>query len=161
VSCPSTGFCAAVDYGPNVVTFNGTSWSKPTAIDPGTYLQAVSCAAASFCVAIDRRGNALTFNGSTWSAPVNADPNGLSMGEGGISWPMVSCPASDFCAAVDGNTGNVVTFDGGRWTAPVNIDPRAANSDREPVLVFLMSVSCLSAVFCVAGDSTGDAFVRS
>ena len=161
VSCPSTSFCAAVDYGPNVVTFNGTSWSKPTAIDPGTHLQAVSCASATFCVAIDRKGNALTFNGSTWSAPVNADPNGLSMGEGGISWPMVSCPVSDFCAAVDGNTGNVVTFDGGGWTAPVSIDSKAANSDREPVLVFLMSVSCLSAVFCVAGDSTGDAFVRS
>jgi len=160
VSCPSTSFCAAVDYGPNVVTFNGTSWSKPSAIDPGSYLQAVSCAAASFCVAIDRKGNALTFNGSTWSAPVNADPNGLSMGEGGISWPMVSCPTSHFCAAVDGNDGNVVTFDDGRWTAPVNIDSKAANSDREPVLVFLMSVSCLSAVFCVAGDSTGSAFVR-
>ena len=130
VSCPSTTFCAAVDYGPNVVTFNGASWSKPSAIDPGTYLQAVSCASASFCVAIDRKGNALTFNGSTWSAPVNADPNGLTMGEGGISWPVVSCPTSDFCAAVDGATGNVVTFDGRSWTAPVNIDAKAAKSVR-------------------------------
>jgi hypothetical protein len=48
VSCPSASFCAAVDYGPNVVTFNGTSWSTPSAIDPGGYLQAVSCASASF-----------------------------------------------------------------------------------------------------------------
>ena len=161
VSCPSERFCAAVDYGPNVVTFNGASWSKPSAIDPGTYLQAVSCASASFCVAIDRKGNALTFNGSTWSAPVKADPNGLSMGEGGISWPVVSCPTSDFCAAVDGNDGNLVTFDGSGWTAPVNIDAKAANSDKGQVLIFLMSVSCRSARFCVAGDSIGDAFVRS
>jgi hypothetical protein len=161
VSCPSARFCAAVDYGPNVVTFNGTSWSKPSAIDPGSYLQAVSCASAGFCVAIDRKGNALTFNGSTWSAPVNADPNGLSMGEGGISWPVVSCPTSDFCAAVDGNDGNLVTFDGSSWTAPVNIDSKAANSDKGAVLIFLMSVSCRSARFCVAGDSIGDAFVRS
>jgi hypothetical protein len=161
VSCPSKSFCAAVDYGPNVVTFNGAAWSKPSAIDPAGYLQAVSCATASFCVAIDRRGNALTFNGSTWSAPVNADPNGLSMGEGGISWPMVSCPATDFCAVVDGNDGDLVTFDGSRWTAPVTIDSRAANSDKEPVLIFLTSVSCRSARFCVAGDSSGDAFVRS
>jgi hypothetical protein len=160
VSCPSASFCAAVDYGPNVVTFNGTSWSKASAIDPGTYLQAVSCASASFCVAIDRKGNALTFNGSTWSAPVKADPNGLSMGEGGISWPVVSCPTSKFCAVVDGNDGNVVTFDGISWTAPVNIDVEAANSDKTPVLVFLMSVSCQSAVFCVAGNSSGNAFVR-
>jgi hypothetical protein len=161
VSCPSANFCAAVDYGPNVVTFNGTSWRKPSAIDPGSYLQAVSCASASFCVAIDRRGNAFTFNGSTWSAPVNADPNGLTMGEGGISWPVVSCPTSNFCAAVDGGGGNVVTFDGSSWTSPANVDSKAANSLDGPVLIFLMSVSCPSAMFCVAGDSAGDAFVRS
>jgi hypothetical protein len=161
VSCPSTSFCAAVDYGPNVITFNGTSWSKPSAIDPGSYLQAVSCASASFCVAIDRKGNAFTFNGSTWSAPVNADPNGLTMGEGGISWPVVSCPTSNFCAAVDGAGGNVVTFDGHSWTTPVTVDSEAAKSVSGPVLEFLMSVSCLSAMFCVAGDSIGDAFVRS
>jgi hypothetical protein len=161
VSCPSASFCAAVDYGPNVVTFNGTSWGKRSAIDPGSYLQAVSCASASFCVAIDRKGNAFSFNGSSWSAPVNADPNGLSMGEGGISWPVVSCPASNFCAAVDGAGGNVVTFDGHSWTTPVNVDSEAANSVSGPVLEFLMSVSCPSAMFCVAGDSIGHAFVRS
>jgi hypothetical protein len=160
VSCPSASFCAAVDYGPNVVTFNGTAWSKPSVIDPGTYLQAVSCASASFCVAIDRKGNALTFNGRAWSAPVNVDQNGLTMGEGGISWPVVSCPTSHFCAAVDGASGNVVTFNGSSWAAPVNIDSKAANSVRAPVLIFLMSVSCLSARFCVAGDTVGDAFVR-
>ena len=161
VSCPSARFCAAVDYGPDVVTFQGTSWSRPSAIDPGSYLQAVSCASARFCVAIDRKGNAFTFNGSTWSGPVPADPDGLTMGEGGISWPVVSCPASDFCAAVDGAGGNVVTFDGSTWTAPVTIDPQAAHSVTGPVLIFLMSVSCPSATFCVAGDSVGDAFVRS
>jgi hypothetical protein len=161
VSCPSPTFCAAVDYGPNVVTFNGTSWTKPSAVDPGSLLQAVSCASASFCVAIDHRGNALTFNGNTWSAPVKADPNGLSLGEGGISWPVVSCPTSDFCAAVDGNDGNMVTFNGSTWTAPVNIDPKAANSVKEPILVFLMSVSCPSARLCVAGDTSGGAFIRS
>jgi hypothetical protein len=160
VSCPSASFCAAVDYGPNVVTFNGASWSKPSAIAPGSYLQAVSCASASFCVALDRKGNALTFNGSSWSAPVNADPDGLSMGEGGVSWPILSCPTSNFCAAVDGAGGNVVTFDGSSWTAPVNIDPEAANSVSGPVLIFLMSASCPSAAFCVVGDTIGDAFVR-
>jgi hypothetical protein len=143
-----------------VVTFNGASWSKPSAIDPGSYLQAVSCASASFCVAIDRKGNAFTFNGSAWSAPVNSDPNGLTMGEGGISWPVVSCPASDFCAVVDGADGNVITFNGSTWSAPVNIDSKAANSVNGPVLIFLMSVSCRSAMFCVAGDSVGNAFVR-
>jgi transcriptional regulator with XRE-family HTH domain len=161
VSCPSASFCAAVDYGPNVVTFNGASWSKPSAIAPGSYLQAVSCASARFCVALDRKGSALTFNGSSWSRPVNAYPDGLTMGEGGVSWPIVSCPTSNFCAAVDGAGGNVVTFDGRNWTAPVNIDPEAANSVNGPVLIFLMSVSCPSATFCVVGDTTGNAFVRN
>jgi hypothetical protein len=161
VSCPTASFCAAVDYGPNVVTFNGASWSKPSAIDPGSYLQAVSCASASFCVAIDRRGKAFTFNGSRWSAPVSANPNGLSMGEGGISWPVVSCPATDFCAAVDGGGGSVVIFDGSTWSTPVSVDSKAAGSVHGPVLIFLMSVSCASAKFCVAGDSVGNAFVRS
>jgi hypothetical protein len=160
VSCPSASFCAAVDYGPDVVTFDGSSWSRPSAIDPGSYLQAVSCAAATFCVAIDRKGNAFTFDGSTWSGPVNADPNGLSMGEGGISWPVVSCPGRDFCAAVDGGTGNVVTFDGSTWTEPVTLDAKAARSVSQPVLIFLMSVSCPSAGFCAAGDTHGDAFIR-
>jgi len=161
VSCPSPVFCAAVDYGQNVVTFDGTAWGKPSAIDPGSHLQAVSCATARFCVALDRRGKAFTFNGRTWSAPVTALPNGLTMGEGGISWPVVSCPASDFCAAVDGADGNVVTFNGSTWTAPVNIDAKAAKSVNEAVLIFLMSVSCRSVAFCVAGDTLGDAFVRS
>jgi hypothetical protein len=161
VSCPSASFCAAVDYGPNVFTFNGASWGKPSAIAPGSHLQAVSCASARFCVALDRKGNALTFDGRSWSMPVNVDPGGLTMGEGGVSWPVVSCPASDFCAAVDGAGGNVVTFDGRSWTAPVTIDPEAASSVNGPVLIFLMSVSCASAHFCVVGDSTGDAFVRS
>jgi hypothetical protein len=160
VSCPSASFCAAVDYGPNVVTFDGTAWSKPTAIDPGRYLQAVSCASASFCVAVDRRGKAFTFNGRTWSGPASALPNGLTMGEGGISWPVVSCPARDFCAAVDGADGNVATFDGRTWAAPVNIDQKAAHSVTGSVLIFLMSVSCQAPAFCVAGDTTGSAFVR-
>jgi hypothetical protein len=159
VSCPSATFCAAVDYGPKVVTFNGASWGAPSVIDPGSYLQAVSCASARFCVAIDRKGNAFTFNGSTWSGPFNADPNGLTMGEGGISWPVVSCPTSNFCAVVDGAGGNVVTFGGKSWTAPVTVDPEAAQSVGGPVLIFLMSVSCHSARFCVAGDSIGNAFV--
>jgi len=161
VSCSSPSFCAAVDNGSNAFTFNGTSWSPATAIDPGNELSTVSCPSASFCAAVGYGPNVLTFNGSAWSAPVNADPNGLTMGEGGIFWPVVSCPASDFCAAVDGAGGNVVTFDGSTWTAPVTVDSKAAKSVSGPVLMFLMSVSCRSATFCVAGDSTGDVFVRS
>jgi hypothetical protein len=33
VSCPTTRFCAAVDDAGNALTYNGTSWSSPSAID--------------------------------------------------------------------------------------------------------------------------------
>ena len=143
--------------------YDGTTWSQPTRLSSAAgQPDSVSCPTVSFCMAVDADdSSSFVFNGSTWSAPVNADPNGLTMGEGGISWPVVSCPASNFCAAVDGAGGNVVTFDGSSWTAPVTIDSKAANSVSGPVLMFLMSVSCLSASFCVTGDSIGDAFVRS
>jgi hypothetical protein len=55
----------------------------------------------------------------------------------------------------------VVTFNGSTWSPAVTIDSKAARSVSGPVLIFLMSVSCHSARFCVAGDSTGDTFVRS
>ena len=61
--------------------------------------------------------------------------------------------------AVAAQLGNC--FNGTSWSAPVNIDSKAANSVSGPVLIFLMSVSCRSAMFCVAGNSTGDAFIRS
>jgi hypothetical protein len=163
VSCPSASFCMAVDARDSATfVFDGSRWSSAGTV-PGTQtgMASVSCASASFCVALDRKGKAFTFNGSTWSAPVTAAPDGLTMGEGGISWPVVSCPASDFCAAVDGSGGNVVTFDGRTWTVPLTIDSKAAHSRNGPVLIFLMSVSCSSATFCVAGDTIGDVFVRS
>ena len=99
-------------------------------------------------------GYAAMYDGTTWSQPAGLP---TSAGEP----DSVSCPTSSFCAAVDGGGGNVVTFDGSRWTAPVNIDSKAAKSLNGPVLIFLMSVSCPSALFCVAGDTIGDAFVRS
>jgi hypothetical protein len=99
-------------------------------------------------------GYAAMYDGTGWSRPA-----GLSSSAGEPD--SVSCPSPTFCAAVDGNDGNVVTFDGSSWTAPVNIDSKAANSDKEPILIFLMSVSCRSTTFCVAGDTSGDTFIRS
>jgi hypothetical protein len=133
------------------------TWGAATHLDysqGGEDPTSVACPSASFCMAVLGSGYAARYDGTTWSRPT-----GLSSSAGEPD--SVSCPTSKFCAAVDGNDGNVVTFDGTSWTAPVNIDAEAANSDREPVIVFLMSVSCPSAVFCVAGDSTGDAFVQS
>ena len=102
---------------------------------------------------MDNGSDAFTFNGTSWSPATAIDP--------GHELSTVSCPSARFCAAVDGGGGNVVTFDGSSWTAPVNIDSEAAKSLNGPVLIFLMSVSCPSALFCVTRDTIGDAFVRS
>ncbi len=161
VSCPSPRFCAAVDYGPNVVTFNGTSWSKPSAIDPACYLQAVSCASVNFCVAVDRKGTRSRSTAAPGARPstpirtVSAWGRAVSPGLWCLARPATSAPSST------ATTETWSPLTAAAWTAPVNIDSKAANSDKGPVLIFLMSVSCRSARFCVAGDSIGDAFVRS
>jgi hypothetical protein len=46
------------DFG-NALTFDGSSWSVPTSIDPNGRRLSVSCPSASFCVAVDLDGNAL------------------------------------------------------------------------------------------------------
>ena len=71
-----------------------------------------------------------------WSAPVQIDPANVMA--------SVSCPTSDFCAAV-GSRGSASTFDGHRWTTPKEIDPHEA----------LDAVSCASPTFCVAGGERG------
>jgi len=35
VSCPTAGFCVAVDSVGNILTYNGSSWSSPKSIDAG------------------------------------------------------------------------------------------------------------------------------
>ena len=83
----------AVDSGPNVFTYNGSSWSGANDIDPNQGLSSVSCRSSSFCVAVDGAGNALTYNGSSWSS-ASIDPNGQGL-------VAVSCASSSFCMALD------------------------------------------------------------
>ena len=62
VSCPSPSFCAAVDYEGNALTYDGTSWSVPSQVDPGGGLDSVTCPSPSFCAAVDYFGYALSFS---------------------------------------------------------------------------------------------------
>ena len=67
----------AVDATGNAITYNGTSWSVPTATPIDRYnagLTAVSCPTTSFCAAVDSSGNALTYDGKSWTSPLNIDP---------------------------------------------------------------------------------------
>jgi hypothetical protein len=159
VSCPTTRFCAVIDNAGSVYTFDGTRWSTPTVIDPvpPANQTAVSCASGGFCVAIDDSGGDEIFNGKRWTSKPNFDPTGggssaescSSNQEGTCSAPAaISCPSSNFCAAVDG-TGSVFTFNGGGWSAATVVDTQ------NPIV----SLSCASSSFCVAVDGLGKAAV--
>src|SRR6202035_3209564 len=103
VSCPAASFCVAVDLEGDALTFNGSTWSTPTAVDPGNQISSVSCPSTTFCVAVGNNfapavaarrgsagpaGNAYTFHAGAWSAPVAIDPYGYLS--------SVSCPSETF-----------------------------------------------------------------
>ncbi len=75
---------------------------------------------------------------SSWGTPTPVDPNG-----GVIT--SVSCPASNFCMAVDSD-GNAMLWNGSTWSVPELVDSSGAH---------LYSVSCPSASFCMAAGSGG------
>ena len=141
VSCASTTFCVAVDTLGRAVKFNGTTWSAPVATNI-TGPSAISCNSSTFCVVVgvpgfpDFSGQAVKFNGTTWSAPVDL---GFEFAND------VSCASATFCAATGGseNSGYQTIFNGSAWSAPTtNAHP-------------MSSISCVSASFCVAGNSEG------
>ncbi len=120
VSCAGTGFCAAVDPGGHVLSFDSGAWSAPASVDPqaaaagdGNGLTAISCPTASFCVAVDGRGAARTDHDGTWSGAVPI--------ESSLGLTSVSCPTASFCMALD-DLGRAATYDGHTWSAPVDVD---------------------------------------
>lgn len=149
VSCASSSFCATVDGWGKALTYDGTSWSTPIALEPHNstdgsgVLTSVSCPSASFCVAVDNAGNAIHYTGGgSWSTPTNIDGTDVR----GVSYlAAVSCPSASFCVAVDWG-GRALTYDGSSWSAPSTIDPGHA----------LSSVSCPSDLFCVAVGYSGN-----
>ena len=147
VSCPSTSFCVAVDQSGAVLTYDGSSWSKPLPVDPwspyGSFTS-VSCPTTTYCVAVDGAGRYSIYDGSTWSTPV-ATPDGTGYG-------AISCPSITFCMAAD-SSGGVTTFNGSTW------------SDRNPVTsgtAFqreITGLSCASATLCLLGTDGSQAYV--
>ena len=137
VSCPSAGFCVAVDDAGHAVRWNGSGWSAADRID-GSALTGVSCADAAFCVAVDARGDAVRWNGARWSTPARAATAGFT---------GVSCASDAVCAAVAGNGDAAVTRDGARRWWLVGAD--RAGGGRT-------GVSCFTGG-CVAVDFAGNA----
>jgi hypothetical protein len=115
VSCTSPASCIAVGaaeargFGSSstlVMTWDGVSWSKSTAQDPGgnhNFLFGATCTSSTNCVAVGayttgshNRFKLLieTWNGSTWSTTPSPNLSGKE------ELVAVSCAAKNTCAAV-------------------------------------------------------------
>jgi hypothetical protein len=162
VSCPRPAFCAAVTVQGRALTYDGTTWSRPTELEPASVvnldrvrslpaLVSVSCAAVTFCATVDPAGSVFTYDGTSWSGPVEVVPPGQRDANGLTS---ISCPTAGSCVAVD-DSGHAFTSNGASgtsgtsWSGPVEVDP----------ILGLATVSCATPTFCVALNDLGLASV--
>jgi hypothetical protein len=165
VSCPVPTFCAVVDGGNDVWTWNGSidatgssgangAWSGPTSLPLDT-LEGVSCATAAFCVAVGSTTSggvtstaAVTYDGSTWAA---APAFAAVASQGGLR--AASCPTATFCVAVGdqvvaGNSDGTLVerYDGTGWSRAVTPDPNTGAASGYA----LVGVSCPASSWCGA-----------
>jgi hypothetical protein len=92
VSCATATFCAAVDTGAGVRTFDGRAWSAPRTLIPYADEAVGACGSPASCVVIGYDDNRVaTFDGRTWR-------RGYSVRRD--LWVAVSCPAGGLCLAV-------------------------------------------------------------
>jgi Divergent InlB B-repeat domain len=151
ISCPTSGFCAAVDEAGDVVVSTdpsagaSASWQVTTletsrANEP----TGISCPSSSLCAVVTPSGEVLSSTNPAaakpaWSAQ-SVDPHGLS---------AVSCASASLCVATDGEGRVFVSTDGAAktWTSK----EVAPGKD-------LTSISCVTTPLCVAVDDDGEAF---
>jgi hypothetical protein len=136
------------------------NWSSPTLIDnqaPTAKLASVSCSSAGFCAAVDTLGNVLT---STYPQGGTGAWGASFLGERALLG--VSCPSSSLCVA-GGESEVVASADpvGGAVTwadeAGYNFPPELFRKGEE-LIGPLASVSCTSALLCVASLDSNDEF---
>lgn len=163
ISCLSTTFCMAVGISSNAkayaLSWNG-AWSAPEGIGGIGQLTSVSCASLSFCMAVgsygplgDEDGYAVRWNGRSWSTPRKTGPTSNLID----SLFSVSCPSTTFCTAV-GINGDALQWNGSSWSAPRRIDDAGIPGiARAAVTAQIASVSCASALLCIAVDDLGNA----
>jgi len=169
VSCTSATFCVAVghyyDSSSKVFAsvFNGTTWTTSEVagdINTGGYagVSSVSCTSATFCVAGGQYENSperdqafvSVYNGTTWT---DTEVVGALNTDGFAAVNSVSCTSASFCVAggyYQDSNGNeqafVSVYNGTTWT-----DTEVAGALNTGSIGQILSVSCTSAAFCVAG----------
>ncbi|HEY1644590.1 MAG TPA: hypothetical protein VGG35_28260 [Streptosporangiaceae bacterium] len=148
VSCPATGFCAAVgytltgntDYQPLAETRTPAGWRIVPS--PGSGLMSgVSCASASFCVAV---GDGIeSWDGTAWHVAATL-PAGRELA-------AVSCASASYCLAVGPVAAGQAqppaeAWNGSAWSAVTST----------AMGLGLVSVSCPVAGWCMAAGASAD-----
>ena len=147
LSCPSAGFCVAVDESGDIATLSNPGAQSPEwqvvhvdgnldtraagGFDDGTEnreREGVSCPSPSLCVAVDDRGNLLASTAPAGGASAwhifNVD--------GRTQLDAISCaPATTFCAAVDSEGRLLVSGQAGAGADAV-VFPRPRHRDEVP-----------------------------
>lgn len=150
VSCPTTGFCVAVDSSGNVLTSTNptggaSAWTKATvdAGGGGGASKGVFCLSASFCVVVDG-GDVVT---STNPAGGSAAWTVTTIGSEYVGFTGIACASTSLCVTGDA-FGDLVA----------STNPTGGASEWHSVLTasevdYFDSVSCPSEALCVAADS--------
>jgi hypothetical protein len=144
VSCPTSTFCVSVNGDGQVLYDRSGVWSSPNPLMLGGSIDSVSCSSINFCVAV-ASGRAAAYGGESWKSTPRMGPAEDDY--------QVSCPTSTFCAAVGANgvpgkPSALVTFNGRSWT-DYKTAASSSSNDR------LLSVSCVTAGFCIATNVDG------
>jgi len=100
LSCQTTTFCIATDNRGRAQRYDRARWSAPATVASAS-LSDISCVQAGTCLAVGPAAGVVQYVGNgRWKPPVTIDKIG------GLT--AISCPASDFCMAVD-DRGYVIT----------------------------------------------------
>ena len=167
VSCPSTTACTATGYYETSTgdflsmaeSWNGTSWSLKTTVNPTgaaqAFLSGISCTSATACIAAGYQETstgttstlAEVWNGTTWAIQTTPNPSGTTIA-GLIG---ISCTTASACTAVGWYETSPEQYDtlaerwnGTTWTIQTTPNPTGATDN------YLNGVSCTSATACSA-----------
>jgi hypothetical protein len=155
ISCVTSTFCEGVDVTGYASTFNGTSWTSPSLVDPDdevATLASVSCPTTAFCYAAGntslsgggqlQQGAVIPMVNGTWN-----DPEFIYSHE---RLSVISCPQIHFCA-VGGNYGvHIWTGQVGDILSPVGWSNDIALHADAAATTVITSLDCTNATFCVA-----------
>jgi hypothetical protein len=149
VSCPSAGFCMAINHNNVVFKYSGGSWDSgfqlpiPMGDTPSNFVN-ISCASGQFCMALvgtDMGVLYYTWDGTGWTGPLG--PFDTTAGH----VVSLTCTSTTFCLETD-DVGQAAVFNGS-WSNPQSVDA----SSGQPILYS----SCVG-TSCVAADFNDNSY---